>query len=48
MTIYYATVNKKFEYVKVYRIVKKVNENTNSISRLMQKLVDKYLYKKAL
>lgn len=43
---YLATVNKRFRYVKVYNIVKRVNQNTNAISELMEKFVDRYILKR--
>lgn len=43
---YSATVNKKFRYVKVYKIVKRVNQNTNAVSQFMEKFVDKYILKR--
>ncbi len=46
LTKYYVTVNKKVKYVKVYKILKKVNQNSNLVSDLMLKFVDKYILKK--
>ena len=43
---YNVVVNKKFRYVKVYAIKKKINENTNFASKAFQKLVDRYLLKR--
>lgn len=43
---YYVTENKKYSYVKVYRIVKRINENTNSISRAVSAAVDRFILKK--
>lgn len=43
---YLATVNKRFRYVKVYNITKRVNQNSNAVSDLMQKFVDKYILKR--
>jgi hypothetical protein len=43
---YYASINKRVRNVRIYRIVKKVNENTNSISRFIAKLADKYIAKR--
>lgn len=42
---YKIAVNKKFKYVKIYNIKKKVNENTNAVSQFMQRFVDKYILK---
>jgi hypothetical protein len=42
---YYATINRKVQNIKVYRVVKKVNENTNFISNWFQKMIDKMFSK---
>jgi len=42
---YYVSINKRVRNIRVYRIVKKVNENTNIISKFIAKLVDKYIAK---
>ena len=42
---YTATINKRVRYVRVYRIVKRVNQNTNVATELMQKFVDKFFLK---
>jgi hypothetical protein len=42
---YKVTLNKKFKYVKIYNVKKKVNENTNAVSQFMQRFVDKYILK---
>ncbi|MDE1824811.1 MAG: hypothetical protein KGH61_02215 [Candidatus Micrarchaeota archaeon] len=39
---YKATINKRVRYVKVYRIVKRVNQNTNVATEFMQKFVDRF------
>lgn len=38
-------VKKKFKNMRIYKITKRVNDNTNSLSRAMQSFVDKYLLK---
>ena len=43
---YYASINKRVRNVRIYRIVKKINENTNSISRFIAKIMDKYIAKR--
>jgi len=43
---YSATVNRKFRYVRVYNVLKKVNQNTNAVSQFMEKFVDKYILKR--
>ena len=44
---YSVAIKKDFRYIKTYKLVKKVNDNSNAISTAFQKLVDKYLLKKA-
>ena len=46
LTRYQVTINKKVRYIKVYKVLKRVNQNTNFVSDLMLKLVDKYILKK--
>lgn len=43
---YYVSINKKVRNIRVYRIIKRVNENTNNVSRFVAKLIDKYISKK--
>ncbi len=43
---YYVSINKPFRNIKVYKITKRINENTNAISRAFAKFVDKYIAKK--
>ena len=43
---YYVTLNKKYNYVKVYRVIKRINENTNSLSRAVAAMVDRFILKK--
>ncbi|MGC8699444.1 MAG: hypothetical protein ACP5RK_00350 [Candidatus Micrarchaeia archaeon] len=45
---YYVSINKRVRNIKAYRIIKKVNEKTNKISKLVANLVDKYIAKKGL
>jgi hypothetical protein len=42
---YYAKINKRVRNIKVYRVVKRVNDNTNSISKKFARLIDKYIVK---
>ncbi|MGC8710349.1 MAG: hypothetical protein ACP5RF_01940 [Candidatus Micrarchaeia archaeon] len=42
---YYAKINKRIRNIKVYRVVKRVNENTNVISKKFAKFIDKYIMK---
>ena len=44
---YFVTVNKEYHYVKVYRIIKKINDATNPISIKFQALVDRIVGSKA-
>ncbi len=43
---YYVTSNKKYRYVKVYNILKKMNENSNALSRYVSDLVYKFIVQK--
>lgn len=43
---YNVAVNKKYQYVKVYNVLKKTQGNTNAVSLYVAKLVEKYLLKK--
>ncbi len=43
---YEVVINKKFAYVRTYKILKSVNQNTNVLSKFVQNLVDKYIEKK--
>ncbi|MGB9732455.1 MAG: hypothetical protein ACP5P2_00090 [Candidatus Micrarchaeia archaeon] len=43
---YYVSINKHVRNIKVYRILKRFNQNTNKISELFGKFVDKYIAKK--
>ena len=40
---YYVTSNKKYRYVRVYNILRKINENSNALSRFVSDLVDKFI-----
>ncbi len=42
---YSVAINKKFRYIKAYTLVKKVNDQSNAISRTLQGLINKYLLK---
>ncbi len=42
---YTFAINRKFSYVKTYRVVKRPDEQTNAISKLVQKLIEKYVLK---
>lgn len=46
MLEYKVEVKRKFRHMRIYRISKKMNDNTNAVSRMMQALVDKYILKK--
>ncbi len=43
---YAVAVNRKYQYVKVYNIVKKMNESNNPLSRAASNLVERFLLKK--
>ncbi len=43
---YLVNINKRVRNVRIYSIVKKVNENTNAVSKMFQKIIDKYILKK--
>ena len=42
---YSISVKRKFKYVKTYRVIKRVNDQSNAISRFVQALLEKYLVK---
>ena len=42
---YSPAVSRKFSYVRTYRVVRKVNDQSNAISRFVQGLIDKYVLK---
>ncbi|MCL5008576.1 MAG: hypothetical protein M1156_01645 [Candidatus Marsarchaeota archaeon] len=43
---YEVAINKKFSYVRSYKILKTAKGNSNVVSRYVQKLLDKYLLKR--
>jgi hypothetical protein len=43
---YFVAVNKKYQYIKVYSILKKVNESTDPLSRAAAAFVDRFILKK--
>jgi hypothetical protein len=43
---YYVTVNKKYRYIKVFSILKKISESTNPVSRAFESFVGKLSKKK--
>ncbi len=43
---YYATINKRVHYIKIYKILKKVSGDTNQFSKMFQRLINKYVLKK--
>jgi hypothetical protein len=44
---YNVTVNKRYRHVRVYRIVKKLNETTNPLSAAFASLVEKLVSSRA-
>ena len=43
---YDVTVNKKYHYVKVFGVLKRINGNVNPVSRALASLVDKWMAKR--
>ncbi|MCL4375704.1 hypothetical protein M1394_02810 [Candidatus Marsarchaeota archaeon] len=43
---YNVMVNKKYSNVRVYKIVKRVNESTNVASKALQNFIDKYIVRR--
>ncbi len=43
--VYYAHINKKVRNLRTYIILKHVKETSNMISRFVQKIFDKYIFK---
>ncbi len=43
--IYRVAINKKYQYIKVYRILKKVGGKESGISKEFSKIVDKFFNK---
>ena len=40
---YNIVINRKFQNIRVYKIVKKMNDRSNKISRAVMKLIEKKL-----
>ncbi len=43
---YHVEGKRKFRYMRIYAIKKRLNDNTNALSRAMQSFVDKYFNRK--
>jgi len=43
---YNVAINKRYQYIKVYTVLKKMQGNTNALSKLVSEMVEKYLIKK--
>jgi hypothetical protein len=43
---YLVTINRKYQYIKVYNVLKKMNESTNALSRGMASFINGLLNKK--
>ncbi len=43
---YTLRVNKRFKYVKVVKINKRIHDNTNALSKAVAKFIDKYVAKR--
>ncbi len=44
---YNVVSRKKFRYIKTYKVLKKANEGTNAASKLVQRLIDRYVLRKS-
>ncbi|MGC8675953.1 MAG: hypothetical protein ACP5T3_00340 [Candidatus Micrarchaeia archaeon] len=44
--IYAVTINKKYSYIKVYRIVKRIGGSENKLSKAFENLVNRLVAKK--
>jgi len=44
--VYSVTINQKYRYIKVYRIVKPIGKSENAFSKAFASLVDKLVSKK--
>jgi hypothetical protein len=44
---YDVTVNKKYHYVKVFGVLKKINESTNPLSSAVASFVDRLIAKRS-
>lgn len=44
---YKVAVKKRFKYMKVFNVSKRINDNSNALSRAMQAFVEKYVLKKS-
>ncbi|MGC9037254.1 MAG: hypothetical protein ACP5GD_01365 [Candidatus Micrarchaeia archaeon] len=42
---YIVSINKKYRYIKVYKIVKKIGQQENKLSIAFSKLIDKLISK---
>lgn len=42
---YVVTINKKYQYIRVYKIVKKIGQKENKLSIAFAKLVDRLVSK---
>ncbi len=45
MPTYKVTTMKRINYIKSYTVLRLVDQKTNAVSRLMQKIVDRYIIK---
>ena len=44
---YEVTVNKKYHYIKVFGVLKKINENVNPLSKAVASFIDKLVVKRS-
>jgi len=42
---YYISINRRYQYIKVYNVLKRVNENTNAISKMVSSFVERFVLK---
>ncbi|MDE1873664.1 MAG: hypothetical protein KGI04_00905 [Candidatus Micrarchaeota archaeon] len=43
---YLVTINRKYQYVRVYNVLKKMNESTNPLSKAAERLIGRFVLKK--
>lgn len=43
---YKIEVRRKFRHMRIYKVSKRINDNSNAISRAMQSFVDRYITKR--
>lgn len=43
---YSVRINRRFQYIKVVKVIKKVHDNTNRLSKLVADLINRYTQRK--